>query len=108
MDLVLLLLVLAGPALVILAASWVFSYRCGRDKRLALALGGPLLLLFLTASVLPHLWDPQPGCVEECWGRLIYGVWLVSGAITLELGVFFGWLQRRLVRGRLASHNPPA
>jgi hypothetical protein len=46
--------------------------------------------------------------VEERWGRLIYGVWLVSGAIALELGVFVGWLQRRLLRGRLASHNPTA
>jgi hypothetical protein len=56
---------------------------------------GAVLLFQLLLAVA----DPDPGCTQECWGRLGLA-WVVGVALVMwELGVFFGWV-RRVVRER--------
>ena len=100
-----LIVYLGGPAIGALVCAWVLSFYGGSNTRLIVGAGGPIHLILLLTAVVPAVWDPSPSCEEECWGRLIYGLWLVSSVITLELGLLLGWVHRRIVHGRATAES---
>ncbi len=76
-----------------------------RDVTLfVLILAGPLLA-FVYLEILGAVADPEPGCIEECWGRLGLGALAVLGFIAWEAGLAFGCLRRFMKSRRLNSDD---
>ena|SRR5438067_2404380 len=80
--------------------------RIGTDRNLTLVVlavfVGPLLA-FVYGAILEAVADPEPGCIEECWGRLGLAAFAVLGAVVWEVGLGAGSLHRFL-KSRRRSH----
>jgi hypothetical protein len=85
-----------------IVAAYAGRTQLSRDLLLFGLVGaGPLVGLVLY-GVLLAVADPDPGCTEECWGRLGLVFVATLGSVMWELGVFFGWA-RRFFRRRLRA-----
>ncbi len=71
---------------------------------LCLVFAGPALA-FIYGEILGAVADPEPGCTEECWGRLGLAALAGLALVVWEAGVCFGCLNR-YVRGRRGHARP--